>query len=227
MDKKLLADLTNEAKQIDTNLSDLYETDEAIRNLYRGTSIWFSPIVENPDVMFFGINPSNFIYNDNNRKLCHFFDPLKIMQYVDETQSYTLKWEWFYVFGEKGLNRLDVLASSVKTNFCYLATKDESEMRKLFTQIRGKLNIAPYEVFGNWSRQIVQQINPKLLICEGKSALDYLTTWSFKNEYREIANTSDLRKGQIGNINILQVSRARSTLINADEIINEIGKYLC
>ena len=39
---------------------------------------------------------------------------------------------------------------------------------------------------------------------------------------KEIENAADLRKGQIGDIKVLQVSRARSTLKNADGIINEI-----
>ena len=222
MENKIIAELTEEAKSIDSKLTSLYESDPEIQALYRGTSLWYSPIVENPEVMFLGINPGAGFYNNNNNQLCHFFEPLKIMEYTDPKQDYQLKWEWMYVFGEKGLNRLDVLAKSVKTNFCYLATEDEAALKKLFTQIRGKLNIAPYEVFGNWTRQVVQQIHPKLLICEGKDALEFLKTWSFKNEYKEIENAADLRKGQIGDIKVLQVSRARSTLKNADGIINEI-----
>lgn len=226
MNKTIISNLTLQAKDIDKKLNELYKTDAEIQALYRGTSLWYSPIVENPEVMFLGINPGAGFYNNNNHQLCHFFEPLKIMEYVDDTQSYQLKWEWNYVFGEKGLNRLDVLAKSVKTNFCYLSTNNERTLKKLFTQIRGKLNIAPYEVFGNWTRQVVQQIHPKLLICEGKRALEFLRDWSFKNEYKEIENAADLRKGQIGDIKVLQVSRARSTLKNADGIISEIGKLI-
>ena len=226
MDSKIIAELTEEAKSIDSKLTALYEKDEEIRNLFRGTSLWYSPIVENPDVMFLGINPGAGFYNNNNNQLCHFFEPLKVMEYVDDSQSYQLKWEWNYVFGEKGLKRKNVLENSVKTNFCYLATVDEAALKKLFTQIRGKLDIAPYEVFGNWTRQVVQQINPKLLICEGKDALEFLKEWSFKNEYKEIENAADLRKGQIGDIKVLQVYRTYSTLKNADGIISEIGNSL-
>lgn len=226
MNKTIISNLTLQAKDIDKKLNELYKNDPEIQTLYRGTSLWYSPIVENPEVMFLGINPGAGFYNNNNHQLCHFFEPLKIMEYVDETQSYQLKWEWNYVFGEKGLNRLDVLARSVKTNFCYLATEDEAALKKLFTQIRGKLNIAPYEVFGNWTHQVVQQIHPKLLICEGKDALEFLRDWSFKNEYKEIESAADLRKGQIGDIKVLQVSRTYSTLKNADGIISEIGKLI-
>ena len=99
-------------------------------------------------------------------------------------------------------------------------------LKKLFTQIRGKLNIAPYEIFGNWTRQVIQQINPKLLICEGKDALEFLKTWSFKNEYKDETPVDGLKKGTIGNIKVLQVSRTYSTLKNADSIISEIGKLI-
>lgn len=226
MDSKIITELTEEAKSIDSKLTALYEKDEEIRNLFRGTSLWYSPIVENPDVMFLGINPGAGFYNNNNNQLCHFFEPLKVMEYVDDAQSYQLKWEWNYVFGEKGLNHKDILENSVKTNFCYIATEDEAALKKLFTQIRGKLDIAPYEVFGNWTRKVVQQIKPKLLICEGKDALEFLKDWSFKNEYKEIENAADLRKGQLGNTKVLQVSRTYSTLKNADGIIASIGEIL-
>lgn len=226
MEKIILEKLKNEAKSLDSKLTSLYSTDEEIRNLFRGTSLWYSPIVENPDVMFLGINPGAGFYNNNNNQLCHFFEPLKIMEYVDDSQSYQLKWEWNYVFGEKGLNRKDVLEKSVKTNFCYLATENEAALKKLFTQIRGKLDIAPYEIFGNWTRQVIKQIKPKLLICEGKDALEFLKDWSFKNEYKEIESAADLRKGQIGDIKVLQVSRTYSTLKKADGIIKEIRKII-
>lgn len=226
MNKTIISNLTLQAKDIDKKLNELYKTDVEIQALYRGTSLWYSPIVENPEVMFLGINPGAGFYNNNNHQLCHFFEPLKIMEYTDPKQDYQLKWEWMYVFGEKGLNRLDVLSKSVKTNFCYLATEDEAALKKLFTQIRGKLNIAPYEIFGNWTRQIIQQINPKLLICEGKDALEFLKAWSFKNEYKDEAPVNGLKKGTIGNIKVLQVSRTYSTLKNADSIISEIGKLI-
>ena len=226
MNKTIISNLTLQAKDIDKKLNELYKTDVEIQALYRGTSLWYSPIVENPEIMFLGINPGAGFYNNNNHQLCHFFEPLKIMEYTDPKQDYQLKWEWMYVFGEKGLNRLDVLSKSVKTNFCYLATEDEAALKKLFTQIRGKLNIAPYEIFGNWTRQIIQQINPKLLICEGKDALEFLKTWSFKNEYKDEAPVNGLKKGSIGNIKVLQVSRTYSTLKNADSIISEIGKLI-
>ena len=226
MNKTIISNLTLQARDIDKKLNELYKTDAEIQALYRGTSLWYSPIVENPEVMFLGINPGAGFYNNNNHQLCHFFEPLKLMEYTDPKQDYQLKWEWMYVFGEKGLNRLDVLSKSVKTNFCYLATEDEAALKKLFTQIRGKLNIAPYEIFGNWTRQIIQQINPKLLICEGKDALEFLKSWSFKNEYKKEAPVDGLKKGLIGNIKVLQVSRTYSTLKNTDSIITEIGKLI-
>jgi len=226
MNKTIISNLTLQARDIDKKLNELYKTDAEIQALYRGTSLWYSPIVENPEVMFLGINPGAGFYNNNNHQLCHFFEPLKIMEYTEPKQDYQLKWEWMYVFGEKGLNRLDVLSKSVKTNFCYLATENEAALKKLFTQIRGKLNIAPYEIFGNWTRQVIQQINPKLLICEGKDALEFLKTWSFKNEYKDETPVDGLKKGTIGNIKVLQVSRTYSTLKNADSIISEIGKLI-
>lgn len=226
MNKTIISNLTQQAKEIDAKLNELYKTDSEIRALYRGTSLWYSSIVENPEVMFLGINPGAGFYNNNNQTLCHFFEPLKIMEYVDESQSYQLKWEWHYVFGERGLNRMDLLEKSVKTNFCYLATEDEKKLERLFTQIRGKLDIAPYEVFGNWTRQVVQEINPKLLICEGAKALEWMARWSFKDEYKSELKNDYMEKGRIGNIQVLRFNRVFSTFKNIDVVVREIKNCL-
>ena len=226
MNKTIISNLTLQAIDIDKQLKELYKTDSEIRALYRGTSLWYSPIVENPEVMFLGINPGAGFYNNNNQTLCHFFEPLKIMEYVDESQSYQLKWEWQYVFGDRGLNRMYLLEKSVKTNFCYLATENEKKLEKLFTQIRGKLDITPYEVFGNWTRQVVKEINPKLLICEGAKALEWMSRWSFKDEYKSELKNDDMEKGRIGNIQVLRFNRVFSTFKNIDVVIKEIKNCL-
>ena len=49
---------------------------------------------------------------------------------------------------------------------------------------------------------------------------------NFPPKYKEIENAADLRKGQIGDIKVLQVSRTYSTLKNADGIIASIGEIL-
>ncbi|MDD7416205.1 MAG: hypothetical protein SPI86_01660 [Treponemataceae bacterium] len=232
-----LINLHTEAAKIDSQLTKLSQTDEEIHALYRGIQVWFSPLVKNPKIMFLGINPGAGFYNHNNHQLVHSLTPLEINEYVDPNQDYDLKWEWQYVFGPKGLNRLDLLEKSVKTNFCYLATDDEKAMKKLFTQIRGKLGIAPYEVFGNWTRQWVSDIHPKILICEGSGALGYLKNWSFKDEYVCECQTDSMEKGVLknikncdgdvcGDITVLRFGRNRSKFKNIETVKDEIGKYL-
>lgn len=225
MDMSTLLELQEEARQIDAKLAALYETDGEIKALYRGASLWYSPVVEKPQVMFLGINPGAGYFN-NNGAPCHFFEPLKVMEYVDDAQDYQLKWEWQYVFGPKGLNRLDVLSKSVKTNFCYLATEDEAALKKLFTQIRGKLDIAPYEVFGNWTKQVVSLVHPKILVCEGATALEWLKEWSFKGEYVQDEKTDTFAKGHIGDITVLQFSRSYSTFKNIENVVAQLSKAL-
>ena len=121
---------------------------------------------------------------------------------------------------------MDLLEKSVKTNFCYLATENEKKLEKLFTQIRGKLDITPYEVFGNWTRQVVKEINPKLLICEGAKALEWMSRWSFKDEYKSELKNDDMEKGRIGNIQVLRFNRVFSTFKNIDVVIKEIKNCL-
>ena len=119
MNEKELEKIENEANEWHNKLEDISKTDEVIKNLYRGISIWFSPISENPDIMFLGINPGAGYYNNNNKNLIHRIKPLTINEYADKNQTYKLKNEWEYIFGNKEncLNRPDLLEKSVKSNF--------------------------------------------------------------------------------------------------------------
>ena len=226
MNKSIISTLEYQATELDQKLTTLYQTDETIRDLYRGIFVWLSSVIENPEIMFLGINPGAGFYNNNNHTLAHSLKPLEVNEYVDPKQDYQLKWEWQYVFGDRGLNRMDLLEKSVKTNFCYLATENEKKLEKLFTQIRGKLDITPYEVFGNWTRQVVKEINPKLLICEGAKALEWMSRWSFKDEYKSELKNDDMEKGRIGNIQVLRFNRVFSTFKNIDVVIKEIKNCL-
>lgn len=228
MDTAELDKIAKEADEWHAKLEELYETDEMINKLYRGIDIWFSPIIENPEIMFLGINPGAGFYNNNNKTLVHRIEPRKKPEYVDDEVSYILKRDWEYVFGNKEncLNRRDLLEKSVKSNFCFFATEKTNDMKKLFTQMSGKLGAAPYKLCGDWTRRLIKEINPKILICEGKQAFELLCRWSFPNEFIEDETIKSVKRGHIGSIIIIQVKRTISTLNHAGEIVNQIQKSL-
>ncbi len=223
-----LEKIAKEAEEWGDKLKELYNTDEKINKLYRGIDIWFSPIIENPEIMFLGINPGAGFCKNNNNTLVHRIEPREMPEYVDKDVFYILKRDWEYVFGDKEncLNRRDLLEKSVKSNFCYFATENTKNMEKLFTQISGKFGVSPYKLCGDWTCRMIKEINPKILICEGKKAFDLLCRWSFPDEFKEDERVRSVIRGHIGSIKVIQVTRTFSTLRDAGEIVKQIKKSL-
>jgi hypothetical protein len=228
MDRNELSKIAKEADEWHVKLEKLYNTYEKIKKLYRGITVWFSPIIENPEIMFLGINPGAGYYNNNNKTLVHRIEPPQINEYVDDSIYYILKRDWNYVFGnmKNCLNRKDLLINSVKSNFCYFATEKSSDMKKLFTQISANFKVSSYELCGNWTRRMINEINPKILICEGKESFDLLNRWSFPGEFKLDEKVHSITRGHIGTITVIQVSRVFSTLKDAGEIVKQIKRSL-
>jgi len=77
----------------------------------------FSPVFENPDFLFLGINPGSGFFKHNGIKVKK-YSPLEKSEY--ETEEYNLQSEWKYVFGEKEkINNLPLLYNSPKINFSF------------------------------------------------------------------------------------------------------------
>ena len=52
-----LKNLKKDVKSFAKKIVKIAKTDEKVRDLYKGTKIFFSPVVKNPKFMFLGINP--------------------------------------------------------------------------------------------------------------------------------------------------------------------------
>lgn len=223
MDLQIIEKLEDEAEILHKELSDLYETDEKIKSLYRGIHVWRSPIINNPDIMFLGINPGDGYFKKNG-KLAYSIKPVCLADYANKNESYNLKWKWNDIF-EDELNRFDLLEKSVITNFCYLATENEKALKKLFVRIHNKLNIKPYEFFGNWTKLVVNEIHPKLLICEGTKVLEWLKLRSYPNLYIEEKMSNDMFNiGHISDIKVFTVSRDRKKMFSKKSTADELRK---
>ena len=223
-----LDEIAKEADEWHSKLEGLYKTDDNVNKLYRGIDIWFSPIIERPEIMFLGINQGVGYYKNNNNTLVHRIQPREKPEYVDDEVFYILKRDWEYVFRDKEncLNRRDLLEKSVKSNFCYFATENTKSMEKLFTQMSCKFGISPYKLCGDWTYRMIKSINPKILICEGKKAFDLLCRWSFPDEFIKYEITQSVKRGHIDSIKVIQVTRFFSTLRDAGEIVKQIQKSL-
>lgn len=222
MDNSIFENIEKEADEFNKKLLGLYETDEVIKKLYRGIRIWYSPIIESPQIMFLGINPGAGYYRNTGNPE-NDLKPMAKMIYADPDHDFTLKWEWDYVFGEQGLSRRDLLENSVKSNFCYFITDGSKQLYELLKQIEIKLGVSAYKMCGDWTKKLVLAIKPKVLICEGKEAFNLLKNWSFRNEIRI---DEDFQGGRIEDITVLCFKRRRSYLQDKEKVIETLKRYI-
>ena len=226
--KEFLA-IQAEVKELADRIILLTEKDEELKSLYRGTTIYFSPIQENPDIMFLGINPGAGHYNHTNNTPIYNFEPLEEMEYL--SQEYNLANDWQYVFGEKNLNCIGVLEWAFKTNCFYIAT-DDSKKLKRFIQLSGKyLKNEIIEKSKGWTIRMIKLISPKILICEGFAAFDYLK--NFLGDELVICDEESKQAGEnckcarFRNIVVFGFKRDVSSRFKDIEIvIDKIDEYL-
>lgn len=154
--------------EVDQMIGEFYELsdeNEDINELCFGWRVFFSPLMYNPDILFIGINPGSGLETidlEYSNK-----DQLEYLNF-----NYALARETKKVFGMA--NRPHLLEKSVKTNYYYLSTQSEKKLYKL-TDLMG--NASPnalrerfFDKSKEWTRKLITAINPKLVICEGKSS---------------------------------------------------------
>ncbi len=228
-----LKNLKKDVKSFAKKIVKIAKTDEKVRDLYKGTKIFFSPVVKNPKFMFLGINPGVSPAAKENKLKCE-VKPMKKMDYSAE--DYRLANGWKYIFGEKDgmLNRMDLLENSFKTNFYYVTTKDMDSLYELLNLLKNKYNLTEESFFKpcEWTKTLISIVNPEFILAEGFAVFDEL-----KRCYPDImcdstqwGNNENYKIGYINNegtsVEVIACSRRYSDIRNASEIA-EIIKAEC
>ena len=140
-------------------------------DIYFGTQILYSPAVYKPKFMFIGINPGAGYFNSEKKNVEEFGEQDEF-EYTDDNESYRLKNETNELFKLAGCH--GELEDSVKTNCYFLATRKQKDLDILATMFyEHKINL--HEMSAIWVRKIIEIIEPKIIICEGKSAYGRVT----------------------------------------------------
>lgn len=149
-------------------INNLASNDEQIASIYKGCQILYSPLIEQTEILFIGINPGGG-YEERNGHPVNKLDPQVMLEYLDPKESYQLLRETCKVFESAG--KMNLLHSAVKTNHCYFATKSADDLKMLIH----KLNLAglnPNQKFDEWTFRLIDMIKPKIIICEGVNAFE-------------------------------------------------------
>jgi len=165
-------------KQLKTEIEKLYlevykavDNEPTIKTLLKGWKVLYSPLIYKPDVMFIGINPGP---GEEGVFDCD-YEGKGELEYL--YSDYDLANETKSVF--EMVNKYDLLYNAVKTNFYYVATSKADDIFKITDFLgRGddtKLGEQLLKYSWSWTKQLIEIIEPKLIICEGADAFRNVT----------------------------------------------------
>lgn len=175
--QQLLPEINFIQRQVVTKLEEYPE----LKKCYNGWKVWFSPIIDNPKILFIGINPNNVEEDEAD------VEPDGQLQYIyDECTTWGLKNDTLDVFYDERISCKIDLDDCVKTNYYYLATTNyPGDFYKLVNclgrqhdkQGLGDIFLEKSKV---WTRRMIQIMKPKIIICEGVSAFDLVTEYALE-----------------------------------------------
>jgi hypothetical protein len=152
----------------------MIEKNPTAEKLYKGCTILYSPLHENPEIMFIGINPGAGFYKKSGIKIREDIDleptdSFEYLDYVDDVENdYKIASETREVFERANLYHL--LEKCVKTNYFYFITSGERDLDKLFLSLGDEMYLKFHLLAQKWTKEMIEMVNPKIIICEGKSA---------------------------------------------------------
>lgn len=141
-------------------------TDNAVKDIYKGCQVLFSPLIERPEILFIGINPGAG-YLDRYGESVNKLTPQNELEYLSSGENYRLLQETIKVF--KDADKMDNLKGAVKTNHCFFATKSTADLSLLVKKL-DNAGLSPNVKFDDWTRRLIKMINPEIIICEGVNA---------------------------------------------------------
>lgn len=152
--------------------------------LYNGFYIWDSEIKFNPKIMFIGINPGNGNPNNNRSVTTAPYESFAYLEYWNlKSHNYTLARETIEIFKEIGYNEKQIRhifeMESVKTNYFYIITKNQPLIYECLNKVDEYINFRIKS--DKFIKELIELINPKIIICEGKSVF---------NEVKRIYNST-------------------------------------
>jgi len=171
--QKQIESIENAVRDFALLLKNTIGDNDEITNLLLGWKIFYSPIIINPKILFIGINPGG---GEPGDPFEYYNEEYTIIEYMDdERNDYMLAKNTKKIFNKN--NQLHLLQNAVKLNTKFYATVGIGEM-KLFEEFlynnHRELYSQLIENNKKWTKQLIEIINPENIICEGKSAFDFM-----------------------------------------------------
>lgn len=185
---------------------------EIAKSFYKGCDILYSSLHEGPFFLFIGINPGAGYYNTTGVITKDWeLDPCDGFEYLNAINEYdyTLAKQTRELFDKAGFyNYLEV---AVKTNFFYFHSSKASDLFELYSSLGEEINRQFHANAQKWTRDMINMIKPKVIICEGIDVLKRVS---------ELYDRDPIREGSCGYfeldgcILVLGYSRRYSHILN-------------
>jgi uracil-DNA glycosylase len=163
-------------QQIEAEVKDLFGELQQLPGFmkyYRGTQVLYSSLSLQPTFMFIGINPGAGYWNESLRKtgkgaVMFRTWAQKKLEYSYKDYRYPLAVSTRNLFRKAGCHTHLPLA--VKSNCFFFATSTEKELYQMLSHGR---DLKVYQKSSDWITRIVAMVQPRIIICEGKSAFEH------------------------------------------------------
>jgi len=187
---------------------------EKLKAVYKGYKISYTDLKIDPDVLFIGFNSSVHYLKTNLNQIVEDFKP------IEEHEINILSEEVLICFREAGKNV--ILDNTVAINCCFFTTNNlKVFMDNLPEHLREIVQVMSII----WTRNLINFINPKIIICLGNESFYYLRDIVYYNEITVIENKNPPLEAKIENIPIISCQRTGSTIINKDPLIKKLEEY--
>jgi hypothetical protein len=167
--------------------------------------------------MLIGINPGSGYFKEKN-KIVQKFEPLeKYDEGYDLAQE--IKCGVF-----KHLDRENIFDSTFKTNMYFFATNNANELLDFLKLLPEDLRIELKQKSVKWIKEIVSKISPKLILCEGHTAFDYLKSF-YGDEMVISQNKGYVLEAKINSIPVIGCKRMGCNIIKKEILIEKLKEY--
>ncbi len=150
----------------------LIDSTPKAKELSNGFLIWYSKIIFSPKIMLIGINP-NWDSMNGLQPIC--LDESRKLTYLENYDKDKVGNILIDIYKNAGL--FDIFSkSTIKTNYYYLATKNEDDLHSCVNSIPNNFANKFFVQSNNWTQELIEIINPEFIICEGVGVYDKLVS---------------------------------------------------
>ncbi len=189
--------LSKDVEKNHDNIVSMLRLRGVLRENFKGTQILEGPLLDHPDVLILGVNPKS----EQSGELVRGFSPLSELSCLKSDS--VLSKDLVEVF-EKA-DALDVLKNkTVKSNLYYTVTEETSNLWRTFPDLSGDGVESPEAKAKTWTKKMVSALRPKLIICEGSTALGEFSKFIVNQKTK--MNASKVAKKQIAVYKVIAFS---------------------